>query len=166
MEELNEIKNQFNELMAKAEEIVKKYGGKPEGKRWRADGGEGYYYVQYNDLHGFEAGLETEVGADEDEIAWKNRNYFRTQEEAEAVAQHFNDYLILKGDTKGFRPDFSSEEEWKWIVCYNADDGILESGCSRRRSTTPVHFQSEADAAASIEKHGDIWKRYLGVKEC
>lgn len=163
MEELNEIKNQFDELMAKAEEIVKKNeeGDEKEDKRWRAEERGMYWYVS----PGFEALNNIEVLSGIDSRRWETCNYFKTEEEAHRVAQHFKDYLILRTDAKGFESKDIHCEDGCFYVFWNCYLSKLEIiyGTSYRRGV--ICFENEEDAQASVEKHGDIWKRYLGVEE-
>lgn len=158
MEELENIKKQFDELMAKAEEIVKRNGKVDE--RWRAGYVEEYYYIVGND---FEVYSGSDYYAPRDDMLYKAGNYFKTEEEAKKVAQHFKDYLILLADAKGFEPDWNNDSETKWQVWYDGENLCTSSLYSS--SWTDRHFRTKEDAEASIKKHGDIWKRYLGVEE-
>lgn len=159
MEELENIKKQFDELMERAEKIVKKNGDE-EPKRWRAEEGGRYYYIgedlephiDYDDYTQVDDLFFTEIG-----------NYFQTEKEAEKVAQHIKDYLILRADAKGFEP--------KDLSCYciyagwDCELSELDVVYGRAYRSGTIYFETEEDARASIEKHGDIWKRYLGVEE-
>ena len=160
MEELNKIKKQFDELMAKAEEIVKR-SGKVDG-RWRAGYVEEYYYIVGND---FEVYSDSDDYAPRDDMLYKAGNYFQTEEEAEKVAQHFKDYLILRADAKGYEAKDTSHSSDYYSVCWDAVDKCLRPSDDGLWLYGTIYFENEKDAEASIEKHGDIWKRYLGVEE-
>lgn len=156
MEELNEIKKQFDDLMARAEEIVKK--NENGGERWRAEEGEKYWCIGSD--------LEPHSDYDDrvrvDDIHFETSNYFRTKEEAEKVAQNFKDYLILRADAKGYEPKGFGARclyvYWDYVLSKldTMEDSPDRSGL--------IYFETEEEAEASIAKHGDIWKRYLGVE--
>lgn len=162
MEELENIKKQFDELMAKAEEIVKR-NGKVDG-RWRAGYVEEYYSIVGYD---FEVHSDSDNYAPRDDMLYEEGNYFQTEEEAEKVAQHFKDYLILRADAKGF--EFTrGGEVWGWQVFYDyrGEEGeFLFTYDTIDEKHQGIYFETREDAEASIKKHGDIWTRYLGVEE-
>lgn len=159
LEELNEIKKQFDELMAKAEDIVKK--NENGGERWRAEEGVGYWFI-CDDLSAIGA---VDDGYDIDFRRWKAGNYFKTEEETIKVAQHFKDYLILRADAKWYEAEDTSLGSNYYYVFWSAEDKrfktLNDGGCL----SGTIYFETREDAEASIEKHGDIWKRYLGVEE-
>lgn len=169
MEELENIKKQFNELMGEAEKLVEKMKEeKTEDKPWRARVGEVYFEAANNicDRYGvMRADRQLEQNANYDIKNYEGGNYFKNEWEAEKVAQHFNDYLVLLRDTKGFEPDWNNEDEIKYQVGCDATTGELEIGSQWGFSWTDIYFRTRADVKASIEKHGDIWKRYLGMDE-
>ena len=156
MEELNEIKKQFDELMSKAEEIIKK---NEEPKRWRAKKRKKNWLIG----SGFGVLSNIEVLGDVDFRRWEAGKYFKTEEEAKKVAQHFKDYLTLRADARGFEakdPDcccFHVYWDYNTHEFNTIDDSSYRSGV--------IYFGTREDAEASIEKHGDIWKRYLGAEE-
>ena len=79
-------KEQFKEIENKVKLINEKYGIE---KRWRAEKGEMYFYVNYE--------LEVNIIVDDyyngDNILYKSGNYFKTEEEAELVAIKFREVL-------------------------------------------------------------------------
>ena len=160
MEELNEIKKQFDELMSKAEEIIKKNGEKSEDKRWRAECVEEYYYIVGYD---FEVYSDSDDYAPRDDMLYKAGNYFQTEEEAEKVAQHFKDYLMLRADAKGF--EAKDPECCCFYVYWDCDTHEFNTSNDSSYRSGVIYFGTREDAEASIEKHGDIWKRYLGAEE-
>lgn len=166
MKELENIKKQFNELMGEVEKLVKKLKKKTEDKPWRAEKGETYYLVK--ESANYSDGIlgvfrDTEDGTTYDTERYELGNYFKTAEEAGKAAQHFSYYLILKRDTKGFEPDWSDIDEEKCHIHYDARNGTLTVNYQYSSACGDIYFRTRKDALASIEKHGDIWKRYLGV---
>lgn len=168
-EEFEKIETRLYKLIEESEELIEKYKKEEtEDKPWRARVGEVYFEVGNNicDCNGvMRADRQLEQNANYDIKNYGGGNYFHTEEEAEKVAQHINDYLILRRDTKGFEPDWNNGDEIKYQVGGNANAGELEIGSQWGFSWTNIYFRTSADAKASIEKHGDIWKRYLGVEE-
>lgn len=159
LEELNEIKKQFDELMAKAEEIVKK--NEKVDERWRAEEGRGYWTINSD----FRVSSDIENEAEIDFRRWKACNYFKTEEEAEKVAQHFKDYLIIRADAKGFEPKNVSWGAEHYYVYWDSISKCFRTCNDGGYLSGTIYFETDEDAQASIEKHGDIWKRYLGVEE-
>ena len=157
MEELENIKEQFDELMAKAEEIVKKNEKKNEGGR--AGGGETYWYVGSS----FDVFSNTEMLDGIDSRRWETCNYFKAKEEAYKVSQHIKDYLILRADAKGFEPKGVSLEARYYYVFWGEVCKCLSICYDGGYLSGTIYFETEKDAKASIEKHENIWKRYLGV---
>ena len=158
MEELENIKKQFDELMAKAEEIVKR-NGKVDG-RWRAGHGEEYYSIVGYD---FEVYSDSDYYAPRDDMLYEEGNYFQTEKEAEKVAQHFKDYLVLRADAKGYEPKGFGAR--CFYVYWDYDLSKLDTLDDSPDRSGLIYFENSLDANASIAKHGDIWKRYLGVEE-
>ena len=86
-------KEQFKEIENKVKLINEKYGIE---KRWRAEKGEMYFYVNYE--------LEVNIIVDDyyngDNILYKAGNYFKTEEEAELVAIKFREVLKEYSENK------------------------------------------------------------------
>ena len=79
-------KEEFKDVVEKVRLINKKYDVQ---KKWRAEKGEMYFYVNY--------GLEVNIIVDDyyngDNILYKAGNYFKTEKEAEKVAEKFRKIL-------------------------------------------------------------------------
>ena len=79
-------KEEFKDIENRVRMINEKYGIE---KRWRAEKGDEYFYVNY--------GLEVNIIVDDyyngDNILYKAGNYFKTEEEAELVAEKFRKIL-------------------------------------------------------------------------
>lgn len=88
-----------------------------------------------------------------------------TREEAEKEIAHSKARVILKRDTKGFKPDWKSHEQSKYFVDW---DNIRNEFCFEDCTfiqTEQIPFASKADAVESTKKHPQEWKTYLGVEE-
>lgn len=79
-------KEEFKDVVERVKLINEKYGIE---KRWRAENGEMYFYVNYD--------LEVNIMVDDyysgDNSLYKAGNYFKTEEEAELVAIKFREVL-------------------------------------------------------------------------
>ena len=86
-------KEQFKDVVEKVRMINEKYGIK---KKWRAEKGEMYFYVNYE--------LEVNIIVDDyysgDNSLYKTGNYFKTREEAELVAIKFREVLKEYSENK------------------------------------------------------------------
>lgn len=98
-------------------ELVKK-GNKSPKKRWRAQGGEKYYFI---DSKGYIDSFK-ETNHAVDEHSYKVGNYFKTSKEAEfelnkrLVYQELKDYA-LEHNEMGI--DWKNSEQEKWIISYD-----------------------------------------------
>ena len=90
---------------------------------------------------------------------------FPTEKEVEKHLEWLKARAILIQDTKGFKPDWSDESEWKYQVCYNYCLG--EIVCVRYTAVKigEICFETKEDAENSIKNHEKEWKIYLGVEE-
>ena len=167
MEELEKIKaeiekenteheQRIKDLMAKLEEPKE-----PEYKRWRAKKGERYFCI---DAVGC---IQTEVDGKyiQDDCGYRLGNHFETEAEAELCKQKLIAYQTIKDDTKGFKPDWGNENQYKYYVEYEHSFDELMTNCDIFRQNLTIYFETEEDAQASINKHKKEWKILLDVKE-
>lgn len=90
---------------------------------------------------------------------------FLTKEEAEKELARRKAKQILLRDTKGFKPDWSTQSD-KYAVSYGSLGHKLMIGIWV--FTCPHDgpwFDTKEDAADSIKAHPNEWKTYLGVEE-
>lgn len=133
-----------------------------EYKRWRADRGDNYYYVDGD-------GSVTaygECGDETDNNLYKIGNYFKTEEEAKQKRDYNISLQTIKDDAKGFVPDWKSGGERKYFVVYGYGSRLfsVDSACVRA-FCAPVYFASKDDAYESTKKHRKEWIIVLGIKE-
>jgi len=102
---------------------------------------------------------------------WNNGDYtanrdtgdvFLTKEEAEKELARRKAEVILRRDTKGFKP--SRSDDYRHIEVYYTDEGGLDTASDRGLDGC-IYFESYEDAEASIKAHPNEWKMYLGVEE-
>lgn len=144
----------LDEWFEKIEE--KKYGGRVPKR------GDRYWYVSSSaQIIG-----TTWYGSDCDEGAFECGSAFWTEEEAERELARRKAYVILKEDTKGFKPDWENRDEKKYYVVYSYDLGIFSTGWNRQLdSGEKLYFATREDSDASIKAHEKEWKVWLGVEE-
>lgn len=133
----------------------------PEHKRWRADIGEYYWYL---DSAG-EAYITTEREDDIDDARFSIGSYFITEAEAEKARDWLKAFTVLRDDTKGFKPDWRYETEDKYFVAYDRALKKLCVSSDFRYQDVTIYFKSKEDAEASIKAHEKEWLTYLGVED-
>ena len=99
-------------------------------------------------------------------VWFESGNAFWTKEEAAKEAARRKAYVILKEDTKGFKPNWKNNDEEKYYVLYSHDLGRFSIGWNRQLdSGGKLYFATEEDAEATIKAHEKEWKTWLGVEE-
>lgn len=129
---------------------------------WRPHYREKYYAIDpYS-----ESGMIDLVhaGDDVDRLNTAIGNCFKTVAEARKALEWLKAFKVLRGDTKGFKPDWHNGDEDKYSVSYislNIEEGLVVT----RGGDAGIYFRSYADAKSSIERHCTEWLTYLGVEE-
>lgn len=90
---------------------------------------------------------------------------FWTREEVEKELKRRKAYVILKEDTKGFKPDWEDSLKEKFYVYYDFNEKKLLIGFSYYCLGRLLHFDTEEDAEESIKTHQQQWLDYLGIEE-
>lgn len=90
---------------------------------------------------------------------------YLTKAEAEEALEKQEAEVILRRDTKGFKPDWNDANQVKYRVFYHGETGRLEKESARLSQYGGIHFASFQDANASIMAHEKEWKIFLGVEE-
>ena len=92
-------------------------------------------------------------------------NYFKTKEEAEKYLGYLKAKVIIKNDTKGFKPNWNNYDEVKyygyWDFCKNKLD--YDWGYETKR--VEIFFKTIEDVKESFEKHPKEWKVYLTYEQ-
>ena len=151
----NDILNPDKGWFEKMEIEMEKYGGIVPRK------GDTYWYIRsYGDVVD-----DIWLGCEWDIRRFESGSAFWAKEEAEKELARRKAYVILKEDTKGFKPDWESLDT-KWFVGYSRSlGGKLRPDWTQRDSAGVLYFSSMEDAAASIEAHEKEWRAWLGVEE-
>ena len=104
--------------------------------------------------------------AESDGFLFECGSAFWTEEEAEKELKRRKAYVILKEDTKGFKPDWDNKKDSKSIVYYDHDPKKLYARLFWGLQYLPdLVFATLEDAEASIEAHEKEWRTWLGVEE-
>ena len=136
----------------------------PDGcKRWRAKEGELYWCVRSDG----EATDDCDDKVGIDDGRYKLGNYFKTEEEAQKASDWLRAFAILRGDTKGFKPDWKNGNQKKWVVAYDHEDGTMYPDNYYTSQEGVIYFATQADAEKSIEAHERQWLTFFncGVEE-
>ena len=93
-------------------------------------------------------------------------NYFETREEAEKHLEYLKAKVIIKKDTKGFKPDWNNEDENRYRGCWDLKKDttiwMYESGAFKEPL---IFFKSVKDIKESFEKHPNEWRTYLTYEQ-
>lgn len=94
-------------------------------------------------------------------------NYFKTKEEAEKYLKYLKARVIIKEDTKGFKPDWDDEDEPKYMGRYSCISGKTVYDFCRIYHNThgTIFFKTTGDIKESFEKHPEEWKVYLTYEQ-
>lgn len=92
-------------------------------------------------------------------------NIFKTEEEAEKYLEYLKAKAIIKQDAKGFKPNWSDDEQPKhYGHCHVESERLWRDiECTEKRST--IYFKSVKDIEESLDNHPDEWKAYLTYEQ-
>lgn len=99
-----------------------------------------------------------------DHSVFEAGNAFWTEEDAERELARRKAYVVLKGDTKGFKPDWEDGQE-KYYVFWETSYQCLRTSCFFRGYAGEILFATKEDAVTSIKAHEKEWKIWLGTEE-
>ena len=88
-------------------------------------------------------------------------NYFKTKEEAEKHLEYLKAKVIIKQDTKGFKPDWKDIAEDKYYGFWDASVKKLDCIKISILQDDRIYFETRNDIKESFEKHPEEWKTYL-----
>lgn len=133
--------------------ILKDWFEEIKGRFYLADDGE---IIKYNE--------------DEDPYCLNYRKSIGNDFETEEEAQKHRDYLIalqtIKGDAKGFVPDWKDKDQLKYYGLYDHSDDSFDwwfSNLSKNQGA--IYFKTKEDIEESFKKHRKEWLTVLGVEE-
>lgn len=152
--------------LAKFPEALEKFWepAEEECKRWRAEDGEPYFYVN----HDAEVLPSREDLCPVDNDRHRLGNYFQTKEEAQAHVNYLKAIAVVRDDAKGFEPDWSDNEQPKFYVCYLPEIEWLSINETWQSADNGVfglpYFETREGAQASIDKHKKEWETIFSIK--
>ena len=88
-------------------------------------------------------------------------NYFETKEEAEKYLKYLKAKVIIKQDTKGFKPDWKDIAEDKYYGFWDSSAKKLDWIRISILQDDRIYFETKNDIKESFEKHPEEWKAYL-----
>lgn len=88
-------------------------------------------------------------------------NYFETREEAEKYLEYLKAKIIIKQDTKGFKPDWKDIAEDKYYGFWDSSAKKLDWTRISILQDDRIYFETKNDIKESFEKHPEEWKTYL-----
>lgn len=88
-------------------------------------------------------------------------NYFETREEAEKYLEYLKAKVIIKQDTKGFKPDWKDIAEDKYYGFWDSSAKKLDWIRISILQDDRIYFKTRNDIKESFEKHPEEWKTYL-----
>lgn len=133
----------------------------PEYKRWRADIGEYYWYL---DSDGTPC-TTTDREYDMNDRHFSIGNYLKTEEEAKKARDWLKAFTVLRDDTEGFKPDWNNGTEKKYFVTHDHSTEELWVGSDSKYQNKLIYFKSREDVEASIAKHEKEWLTFFGVED-
>lgn len=92
-------------------------------------------------------------------------NYFETKEEAEKHLEYLKAKVIIKQDTKGFKPDWKDIAEDKYYGFWDSSAKKLDWIRVSILQDDRIYFETRNDIKESFEKHPEEWKTYLTYKK-
>ena len=92
-------------------------------------------------------------------------NYFETYKEAKKYLEYLKAKVVIKQDTKGFKPNWNDKDEIKywgyWDFYHNKPDNDYDYGAKR----VEIFFRTKEDLKESFEKHPEEWRTYLTYEQ-
>ena len=132
-----------------------------ERKRWRAKEDERYWYVGSDGV--VDDNYEDKMGTDD--RRYEFGNYFKTEEEAQKTAEWLKAFTILRDDTKGFKANWRDEDQEKWSVVYDYENGTMYVANYYTSQKSVLYFATQDDAEESIKTHECQWLTFFNVEE-
>ena len=92
-------------------------------------------------------------------------NYFETKEEAEKYLEYLKAKAIIKQDTKGFKPNWSDKEQYKYYGYWDSREHRPIWNMNNVTKVANIYFESRQLLEESFKKHPEEWKVYLTYEQ-
>lgn len=92
-------------------------------------------------------------------------SYFETREEAEKYLAYLKAKAVIKQDTKGFKPEWSSDWQLKFSGYWNCNKNEAVVTWTISNKSSEIYFNSREDVEESFKKHPEEWKTYLNYEQ-
>ena len=135
----------------------------PKNKRWRAENGRGYYFVNCcGEINNYK-----ECGDKIDNYLYAIGNYSQTDKGLEAYKAKLIAQQVIEDDTKGFKPDWGDESQPKYhgYFSHGTINPLIVGDNHYIQSQGTIYFRTREDVKESFEKHRKEWLTVLGVEE-
>ena len=149
---MEDCEKEKKELQDRIKELKK---SKNKNKRWRAEGANKYFYID------FYGNIEsaTDLGVYDDIYRYKTRNYFKTEEEAEEYQEIMNiyyDLMDLAEDlNNGEKIDWNNEFKCKYSIYYSYEVNTLRRQLNYKcKELGQIYCLDEDFLEKAIEKIG------------
>lgn len=124
---------------------------------------------QYYSINILKAAVEEVMKIHYSEWAVKNLKslglLFENREEAEKYLEYLKAKEVIKQDTKGFKPDWNDEMQFKYWGYWNFYQNKLDYDYDYGAKRVEIFFRTREDLKESFEKHPEEWKTYLTYEQ-
>ena len=122
----------------------------PDDKRWRAEKGEGYWYV--NDCGAIKHYHDYRDVVDN--FRFTTGNYFKTEKEAEAYKEYLIARQVLLDDAEGGKFTLKGEN---YFTKYSVIDNCWHLNWSYHYAPGGIYFKDIESLKKSLEEHKEQW---------
>lgn len=158
------------DLMAYAQETLEEFPNILKDWFKEIKASEEYFYIDSN------GDIEYSKSEWNEEIVEQRKligNYFETKEEAEKYLEYLKAKVVIKRDTKGFKPDWTDKKTRKYYGYWDFERGFknyFEGGkpswdSLQTTKESNIYFESWEDIEKSFAKHPEEWKAYLTYEQ-
>lgn len=90
---------------------------------------------------------------------------FETEEEAKKYLEYLKAKVVIKQDTKGFKPNWNNEGEKKFFGSWNFQRKEAYWDYEYINKYVEIYFKTNEDIEESFAKHPEEWKTYLTYEQ-
>lgn len=129
---------------------------------WFEEVVEEFYYI---DEKGFVTTLPKNYRHADIHLRQAIGNYFKTEEEAEKHLAYLKAKEVIRQDAKGFKPDWTDEEQMKFSGYWKKSTAKLDYTWERTFKSSTIYFKSIEDIEESLKEHSGEWIIYLTYEQ-